>query len=519
MAILRCSRTVRFREKGNGTVMTLVRNNLYTEANWNTYGTLGRSESFGKRSGIDDALDFTTVRVGDYFIVSGTASDTGKSHTITFECTSSNASALYGKCVSHTKDGAKGQDVGDIYELLPVRQVVCERDTLGNFVVNGSSTFPLTCGYRKRSNGTITEVVSVTDSMVDGKFGIFVCKHLRSTGDWERYSVSGSSFCGNKIYQRFFGSAQNFTVGGSTYAVQKSTINLNEVDAVEFAIVNYSGIGWADEGHTVLARETMSVMNNGLTGRWYEFAGTLGTDVSFPLTNTDSHGWFIKSGNNFYMLIEKSGVAVNSFNSLNTGQWELMPGGSRKYFIGEAFFGAYAHFGSMIINGDWMLSQHGTIRGSASTQYTDFDPSDPLDTGEDGFFVPNFCVNMLTGETYMNSTHIKGSFEAIGGLLKIDGYETKSTSRDEWHSELTMDGLVLRCTVTKRKSGQQAHIYTDTAIEVTSGSDALSSTLITGGKVQTETYYVNSDDGKFGSFTTADGKTVTVKGGIITSIS
>ena len=92
---------------GYSIALTLIRNNLYTDANWNTYAELGHSENYSKRTGDSD---FTACRVGDYFLVSGTSSNSGISHTAIYKCTSVSADSITGTCVSHTHDGEEGDE-------------------------------------------------------------------------------------------------------------------------------------------------------------------------------------------------------------------------------------------------------------------------------------------------------------------------------------------------------------------------------------------------------------------------
>jgi hypothetical protein len=106
--------------------------------------------------------------------------------------------------------------------------------------------------------------------------------------------------------------------------------------------------------------------------------------------------------------------------------WEKM-NAEFKYIITKAIFGEYAQFGSAIINGDWLLSTHGTINGQPSDSYVNFDPEDP--TGEtSGNFAPTFCVNLLEGTSYMNNAYIRGDVKATSGkvLGNIDVGETSN---------------------------------------------------------------------------------------------
>lgn len=129
-------------------------------------------------------------------------------------------------------------------------------------------------------------------------------------------------------------------------------------------------------GVSVSAKCTLSFVTayqgeSGHVGRWYEYAGEYGNDLASSLSNTDDHGWYAKRGSNFFMLIADSGTSVATSTipttATSTANWEYM-GGDRKYYIGEAFFGKYAHFGSFIINEDWMISQQGVLTLMKNTE-------------------------------------------------------------------------------------------------------------------------------------------------------
>jgi hypothetical protein len=100
-------------------------------------------------------------------------------------------------------------------------------------------------------------------------------------------------------------------------------------------------------------------------------------------------------------------------NDWNNEPWEAMTN-DFKYLITEALFGAYANLGSFIINGDWMISQHGTINGNASTSYTDFNNEHPNDDIGDNF-IPKLAIDGLTGKVYLNDADITGKITAKSG--------------------------------------------------------------------------------------------------------
>lgn len=117
-------------KEGRSIALTLTRNNLYTDAQWASWGAIGHSESYIKRDG---DTDLTTCRVGDYFVVSGTSSDTGSHHTITYKCTAVTANNITGTSISYTKDGDKGTGISSTtwYYLATTMATGVTRSTSG----------------------------------------------------------------------------------------------------------------------------------------------------------------------------------------------------------------------------------------------------------------------------------------------------------------------------------------------------------------------------------------------------
>lgn len=67
----------------------------FTTANWDTYGTVGREENWGGTSNVG-------VRVGDIFLIVGTATDTGIGHMLVYKYTGVKGGAtLSGQCLAH----------------------------------------------------------------------------------------------------------------------------------------------------------------------------------------------------------------------------------------------------------------------------------------------------------------------------------------------------------------------------------------------------------------------------------
>lgn len=89
---------------GKGITYILTRD-TYSESDWATEATIGNTNNFSR--GSSDLG--SSCSDGDFFIVKGTATDgTHKFHQATFRCTSFTSTLIYGTCVSHIKDGDKG---------------------------------------------------------------------------------------------------------------------------------------------------------------------------------------------------------------------------------------------------------------------------------------------------------------------------------------------------------------------------------------------------------------------------
>lgn len=100
--------------QGYGIVAAVSRPS-FTEASWNTYGTIGHEEVWSDTESIRSGC-----RIGDLFLVVGTATDTGTSHTLTYRSTTASGN-LQGVCIAHSTvakgdkgsagvDGTDGED-------------------------------------------------------------------------------------------------------------------------------------------------------------------------------------------------------------------------------------------------------------------------------------------------------------------------------------------------------------------------------------------------------------------------
>lgn len=163
-------------------------------------------------------------------------------------------------------------------------------------------------------------------------------------------------------------------------------------------------------------------------GAWEDFASTdsfLVNDAQAPYFYYNNNYWVFNPETNGTYTKQDMGTPSSS-----SSNWQLMTS-DFKYIITDAIFGSYAHFGSFIINGDWMISTNGTINGvlyvngqnftyngETKPAYMWFDASNPSNnTGHN--FVPNFAINGLTGQGIFGGGKI--IFNANGGGQLANG--------------------------------------------------------------------------------------------------
>ena len=203
-------------------------------------------------------------------------------------------------------------------------------------------------------------------------------------------------------------------------------------------------IDWSINGRVVASISVPIVKygekgNAGHVGRWYYYAGPYSSLKQYTLADTQApyvqHGTDSNRNPKFYMLDNAANDGVNgswtdySPDDYHAGNpWTEMQS-THQYYIAQAFFGNYAHFGSFIINDDWMISQHGVIYDTnggihtidanhsygdynVNNAYTLFDVDYPNSSKpNDNNFVPNFAVDGRTGATYQNKAHIRGELD------------------------------------------------------------------------------------------------------------
>jgi hypothetical protein len=126
---------------------------------------------------------------------------------------------------------------------------------------------------------------------------------------------------------------------------------------------------------TVTAIDDPVPGQRGKTGRFYYYAQEWSNNPNVSYAVTDAEAPFFKYNGNNYWVFNPTNNGTYTMSEMGTPSssnenWKLMVT-DFKYLITEAIFGSYAHFGSFIINGDWLLSTNGKVGESVVSGESD----------------------------------------------------------------------------------------------------------------------------------------------------
>ena len=401
--------------KGYSIALTLVRNNLYSDANWNTYAAIGHNESYTKRTGDDD---LTACRVGDYFVVTGSSSDTGKKHTAIYKCTSVGSNIIYGDCVSHTNDGDNGDDAVT-YDIV-----------LNTAWAKVDSSGSITAGLA----GTAYKIVGSTRSVLTSttiRYGYIL-------NDSTTYADTTTDGGGNFDAGTWFnGDYQDEYAKGSN-SIFAAIIIDGSVKCVKYVTIANKG-------------------DKGDTGRMYYIAGEFPKKA--PYSRTSKLCPVVYFGTKWWYLDAASATASDTPSDSSNKWKELQKFGV--VLTDAIFVKQFAQFGAAIITGDWLISCHGTIGGVAyggsvenpdqynnRAAYTYFDPAYPQ--GYDPFQLPVTNEEIETNKL-TSWTRITDNFKLPAGTYTFN-ITCYANSSDTLHLRLfygdeSADDLYLGSTI------------------------------------------------------------------------
>lgn len=250
---------------------------------------------------------------------------------------------------------------------------------------------------------------------------------------------------------------------------------------------------------TYIANEDDLVGNEGQSirgkiGRAYYYAGEWDELAdSFTVVVNDAQAPFFGykpsgSTHGYYVLVRdlngtftKSQIYTDCGNPVaQSANWSKMAD-DQEYIITKAIFGSYAHFGSAIINGDWMISQYGIINGTESQNYSSFNPQHPNDDIGNNF-IPKYAINLLTGETIQNSeiTRFKninndfvynatGTARIVGWCYTINEYNNVQATGQYKNTSEHPAGMRIIMPYNTKFIGRRVVVYDDSLPPFTSG--------------------------------------------------
>lgn len=220
-------------------------------------------------------------------------------------------------------------------------------------------------------------------------------------------------------------------------------------------IMHYTAAGVNDQTSYICLTGAVGAM-----GKMCYMAGEYRADVEY--TSNDSQTVAVEvSGTDdttdiYYLNAETNwpdGTAQSAIGPTDSGQTIWVQGMSQYNLVRARYlFADFAQFGSAVVSGDWLISVHGTINGTAyDGDYNDpktytngsetkptyfwFDPAYPNEDHAGEFktpgspssgrwgtnhhnFIPNYAVNLLTGKTYQNDAFIRGEVHATSGEFR-----------------------------------------------------------------------------------------------------
>lgn len=266
------------------------------------------------------------------------------------------------------------------------------------------------------------------------------------------------------------------SISGSSGETRTVTVGTSATDSglksgVSFTVVGtYNGKDFTAKCTVALigSVEGASIQGNpGKTGCWYYYAGPWAPG-SYTMQETQApyvmrHCTINNVTADYFFMLDfgTSDKPAGSTTTLDPAShynpvsgkgeepWTLMQS-QMQYYIAQAFFGPYAHFGAFIINGDWMISQYGTLYDSSGTAheingtssyggytkdnaYTLFNPQYPASSqpGANNF-CPNFAVDGKTGNTIQGKGIFRGEVHATSGEFNGTVKANLFYSRTKW---------------------------------------------------------------------------------------
>lgn len=334
---------------------------------------------------------------------------------------------------------------------------------------SGNLVFSLSIPVKRQAAATYEIIPSVTSIRADkdgniltGAIEVSACKTVEGVRSICNVMAStlvvvGSEYEGYWIQYRIddgsWTDCQQVAMGigiqhlQMVYGVPASAVS-TITNGIEFRLL----YGTSSSNSVLYRTGALQVIRNGQTGergktgRYYYYDGYFrnnkeytATDHQAPYVAVDWTDTVKVNGvqtqvvrTSYYMLIADTNKSGSNYLEPRTTSgdavWEEMVT-DFKWLIAEAIFTNFAKLGSAVFSGDWMISQHGTVNGVASTNFELFDANDPEGLTS-GNFRPNYAVDLLTGRAYLNDAIVRGVLKVMalytveGAIKTVNGNKT-----------------------------------------------------------------------------------------------
>ena len=273
------------------------------------------------------------------------------------------------------RKGEAGENSVD-YEIVPSVGII-NADSDGNVL-----TGPISVKAYRREGKTRTALTLGDSTATDGY------KH------WLQYSIDNGTW-------NFF----------TLYYTNGATVTTNKVRSVQselgLRLVRGSGRGTAEEVKILPPITVVRGGSRGAPGPWWFPAGSW--DVRLDYTRTDGMIPVVEHEGYYYYPKDAGTIQAGESSPDQNSAWSLAT--QFEFVFTKVLFASFAKLGSAVINGDWIISQHGTVNGRESTDYTSFAAKDP-EGNVSGHFRPNLAWDMLKGKAYINAAEVSGTVRA-----------------------------------------------------------------------------------------------------------
>ena len=287
-----------------------------------------------------------------------------------------------------------------VYALTASASVVKFTKNYAGVVSANPSSFQLTIQY----DGASITLASANSS------GYYIYYRRNGSSSWSR--VSSLSQSSGTIF-----SDGSYTTAEYCLSTASSYSNVSDSNIIDRTTVT-----------AVWEVQRMLLPAGAYTSKQY-----VRTANTTPLVYYSGKYWFLVADNN----------GTTTFEAPRYGSTVWQQASEFEVILTKILFAQVAQLGAFMIRGDWMYSQYGTFYDDLGAAHVINAETEPFTTnagedtitkdnayewfdkeypdtfaGGDGNFCPSFAVNALTGVSYENNAHIRGTVYAVNGAFE-----------------------------------------------------------------------------------------------------